>query len=116
MRILFLEEEKRDNAVFDMQYGNIPGNVNADAYFPIEFFKRTIKKSFYPMRKEDFSTKYIELIKTIPSPHSHEISLLVAGILIKLFFPYAPLMTTDLWQKMGFKGQITEPFPTNFFP
>ena len=66
--------------------------------------------------KEDFSTKYIELIKTIPSPHSHEISLLVAGILIKLFFPYAPLMTTDLWQKMGFKGQITEPFPTNFFP
>lgn len=52
-----IEEEKRDNAVFDMQYGNIPGNVNADAYFPIEFFKRTIKKAFYPMRKEDYAKK-----------------------------------------------------------
>ncbi len=50
--------------------------------------------------KEDFSTKYIELIKTIPSPRSHQISLLVSGILIKLFFPYAPLMMKDLWQKM----------------
>jgi len=50
--------------------------------------------------KEDFSTKYIELIKTIPSPRSHQISLLVSGILTKLFFPYAPLMMKDLWQKM----------------
>ena len=66
--------------------------------------------------KEDFSTKYIELIKTIPSVRSHDISLLVAGILIKLFFPYAPLMTSDLWQKMWFDGNITDPFPDNFFP
>lgn len=66
--------------------------------------------------KEDFSTKYIELIKTIPSPRSHQISLLVSGILIKLFFPYAPLMMKDLWQKMWFEGDIIDPIPETFFP
>lgn len=52
-----MEEEKRDNIVFDMQYGNVPGSSNADAYFPINFFKRTIQKAFYPLRKEDYGLK-----------------------------------------------------------
>jgi hypothetical protein len=49
-----MEDEKRDNVAFDMQYGNIPGNSNENAYYPIGFFKRTIQKSFYPLRKEEY--------------------------------------------------------------
>lgn len=49
-----MEDEKRDNAAFDMQYGNIPGNSNENGFYPIGFFKRTIQKAFYPLRREDY--------------------------------------------------------------
>jgi len=49
-----MEDEKRDNIAFDMQYGNIPGNSTENAYYPIGFFKRTLQKAFYPLRKEDY--------------------------------------------------------------
>jgi hypothetical protein len=52
-----INDEKRDNAAFDMQYGNIPGNSSADAYYPINFFKRTIQKGFLPLRPQDYSLK-----------------------------------------------------------
>jgi len=52
-----MEEEKRDNVAFDMQYGNIPGNSNENAYYPIGFFKRTIQKAFYPPRREEYGLK-----------------------------------------------------------
>ncbi len=52
-----INEEKRDNAAFDMQYGNIPGNSIEDAYYPINFFKRTIQKGFLPLRPQDYSLK-----------------------------------------------------------
>jgi hypothetical protein len=52
-----MEEERANNVAFDMQYGNIPGNSNENAYYPIGFFKRTIKKAFYPLRKEEYGLK-----------------------------------------------------------
>jgi hypothetical protein len=52
-----IEDEKRDNAAFDMQYGNIPGNSNEDSYYQIGMFKRTIKKAFYPLRRIDYALK-----------------------------------------------------------
>lgn len=52
-----INDEKKDNAAFDMQYGNIPGNSSADAYYPINFFKRTIQKGFLPLRPQDYSLK-----------------------------------------------------------
>jgi hypothetical protein len=52
-----INDEKRDNAAFDMQYGNIPGNSSADAYYPISFFKRTLQKGFLPLRSQDYSLK-----------------------------------------------------------
>jgi hypothetical protein len=52
-----IEDEKRDNIAFDMQYGNVPGNSSSSAYYPITFFKRTIHKSFYPLRREDYGLK-----------------------------------------------------------
>jgi hypothetical protein len=52
-----MRDEKKNNASFDMQYGNIPGNSNEHSYYPINFFKRNIKKAFYPLRKEDYGLK-----------------------------------------------------------
>ena len=66
--------------------------------------------------KEDFSTKYLELIKISPSPYSAQVSLLIAGILIKMLFPYAPLLMSELWQQMWFTNSITDPIPTSLFP
>ena len=66
--------------------------------------------------KEDFSIKYLELIKTSPSACSHRISLLVSWVLIKLFFPYAPLLMSELWAQMEFEGDIRDPLPSEFFP
>jgi hypothetical protein len=50
-----MEDEKRDNVAFDIQYGNIPGDSNASAFYPIGFFKRTIQKAFYPLKREEYS-------------------------------------------------------------
>jgi hypothetical protein len=52
-----MEDEKKDNASFDMQYGNIPGKVNENSYYQAGMFKRTINKAFYPMRKMDIPLK-----------------------------------------------------------
>lgn len=66
--------------------------------------------------KEDFSGKYIELIKTTPSELSNDIALLISWFLIKLLFPYAPSTMSELWEQMGFVDQITTPLPLTFFP
>lgn len=52
-----IEEERKTNPSFDMQYGNIPGKVNENAYFQVGMFKRSIRKAFYPMRKQDYPLK-----------------------------------------------------------
>jgi hypothetical protein len=52
-----IQDEKTENAAFDMQYGNIPGKSNLDAYFQADMFKRTIQKAFYPVRKIDYTKK-----------------------------------------------------------
>jgi len=52
-----IEEEKINNAAFDMQYGNIPGDANNDSYFQIGMFIRKIQKAFYPMRSKDYTLK-----------------------------------------------------------
>jgi hypothetical protein len=52
-----IEDEKKENASFDMQYGNIPGKVNQNSYFQAGMFKRNIHKAFYPVRKQDIPLK-----------------------------------------------------------
>lgn len=52
-----IEEEKKENAAFDMQYGNIPARANENSYYQMGMFKRNIKKAFYPMRKQDYPLK-----------------------------------------------------------
>lgn len=52
-----IEDERKENASFDMQYGNIPGKVNENSYFQASMFKRDIHKAFYPMRKVDYPLK-----------------------------------------------------------
>jgi hypothetical protein len=52
-----IEDEKKNNASFDMQYGNIPSRDNKETYFPISMFKRDIQKAFYPMRRQDYPLK-----------------------------------------------------------
>jgi len=52
-----IQTEKTENAAFDMQYGNIPGKENANAYFTSDMFKRTIQKAFYPVRRVDYTKK-----------------------------------------------------------
>jgi hypothetical protein len=52
-----IEDERRDNAVFDMQYGNIPGKSNENSYYQIGMFKRLIHKAWYPVRRLDYALK-----------------------------------------------------------
>jgi hypothetical protein len=52
-----IEDEKRDNASFDMQYGNIPGRENLNSFFQANMFKRNIRRAFYPIRKLDYGLK-----------------------------------------------------------
>ncbi len=52
-----IEEERRDNAAFSLEYENIPGKSNINSYYQINQFKRTIRKAFYPLRPQDYPLK-----------------------------------------------------------
>lgn len=65
--------------------------------------------------KHDFSSKYLELIKTGSSESSHTISLLVIGILIKIFYAYIPSISKDLRTLMEFSWSIEDSIPLIWF-
>lgn len=77
---------------------------------------KTFSHRIIQFMKEDFSAKYLELIKTSPSVLSNDIWLLIAWLLIKILFPYAPLTMSELWEQIWFSDKITAPLPTAFFP
>ena len=52
-----IDEEKRTNSAFGLEYENIPGKSNINSFYHIDMFKRTIHKAFYPMRKQDYILK-----------------------------------------------------------
>jgi hypothetical protein len=52
-----IEEERRDNAAFSLEYENIPGKSNINSFYQIGQFKRTIRKAFYPIRPQDYHLK-----------------------------------------------------------
>lgn len=52
-----IEEERRDNAAFSLEYENIPGKSNVNSFYQIGQFKRTIRKAFYPVRPQDYPLK-----------------------------------------------------------
>lgn len=52
-----IEQERKDNFAFSMEYENLPGKANMNSYYQISQFKRTIKKAFYPVRLQDYALK-----------------------------------------------------------
>jgi len=54
-KLIAKDKQKMDAISFQQEYENIPFGENSDAYFKLELFtkNRTLKKLFYPMRKED---------------------------------------------------------------
>lgn len=52
-----IEQERKDNAAFSLEYENIPGKANLNSYYQIGQFKRTTKKAFYPVRMQDYALK-----------------------------------------------------------
>ncbi len=53
-------------------------------------------KNIFDFIHNDFSSKYLELIKTAPSSYSDKISLCIAHAIILLLRPYLPIITDEL--------------------
>lgn len=55
---------------------------------------------------QDFSSKYLELIKSAPSEYSNKISLCIVRTIITLLDPYLPTLTHELWALFWFEKNI----------
>lgn len=50
------DAEKMDSITFLMEYGNIPYSASSSGFYKVEFFNRTLKNAWRPL-KDDFSKK-----------------------------------------------------------
>lgn len=58
-KLLAKDKKKMDIISFQQEYENIPYGENSNAYFKLDMFKKntTIKKAFYPLRKDNYDKK-----------------------------------------------------------
>ncbi|AHB40961.1 hypothetical protein P148_SR1C00001G0151 [candidate division SR1 bacterium RAAC1_SR1_1] len=55
---------------------------------------------------QDFSSKYLELIKSAPSEHSSNICLCIVETIVSFLHPYLPILTNELGNIFGFEKNI----------
>lgn len=58
-KLLSKDKQKMDMISFQQEYENIPFGENSNAYFKLDMFKKntTIKKAFYPLRRDNYDKK-----------------------------------------------------------
>lgn len=55
---------------------------------------------------QDFSAKYLELIKSAPSEYSNNICLCIVGVIVSFLRPYLPIITAELSDIFWFEDHI----------